>query len=135
MSRQVDRAMGKKILTIDDSKLASVLTKRLFEEAGYVVVQASSVAEGLRTLDAEHGIDLIVTDFNMPELTGLDFIKSVRKQNRDIPIYVLSANTEPENRIDSMNAGANGWISKPITPSALSEILNYKRKETHAPIL
>lgn len=59
----------------------------------------------------------------MPELKGIDLIKQVRSVDPRIPIYVLSSNTDEEEQGEALAAGANGWFSKPITASALSQIL------------
>ena len=118
--------MGKRVLTVDDSKTMRDMLRLALTEAGYEVVQADDGAHGVEVLQATPGIDVIVTDINMPRMDGYAFIDSVRKdpKNRATPILVLTTESEPEKKQRAREAGATGWIVKPFDPEKLVAAIN-----------
>ena len=93
--------------------------------AGFTVVQAVDGQHGLSVL-AQHPIDLIITDINMPKLDGYGVIRAVREDPtyNNTPILVLSTEAEQESKDIAKNAGATGWIVKPFDPAGLVNIVN-----------
>jgi two-component system chemotaxis response regulator CheY len=118
--------MGKRVLTVDDSKTMRDMLKLALTEAGYDVVQADDGAHGVEVLQSTPDIDVIVTDINMPRMDGYAFIDSVRKnpKNRTTPILVLTTESEPEKKRRAREAGATGWIVKPFDPVKLVAAIN-----------
>ena len=69
-------------------------------------------------------IEFIVTDWNMPVMSGLDLILAVRHNDPDIPILMVTTNAAKDDIIEAIKAGANNYIVKPFTPDTLEEKLN-----------
>jgi two-component system phosphate regulon response regulator OmpR len=101
----------------DDTRLRSLLARYLGEQ-GHLVSTASSAAEArarMRTLE----FDLLVLDIMMPGETGLDFARWLRAQHSALPILMLTARSEAEERIAGLEAGADDYLAKPFEPREL----------------
>ena len=115
---------GLTVLAVDDSSAIRNLLRAVLEAARHHAVLAGDVPAGLELL-ASIRPDVILSDFNMPELTGEDFVRHVRAdpENSDIPIFVISSERGLQTRARMAAAGANGWIAKPMSPSELLRVL------------
>jgi len=118
--------MGKLVLTVDDSKTMRDMLRLALTDAGHTVVQADDGQHGVEVLTANPGIDVIVTDINMPRMDGYTFIDHVRRdlQDRSTPILVLTTESEPAKKQRAREAGATGWIVKPFDPQKLVAAIN-----------
>ena len=116
--------MCRLVLTVDDSRAIREMLRLALTEAGFRVVQANDGAHGLDVLEVERP-DLIVTDINMPVMDGFGFIENVRRRaaHRATPILVLTTEVDAEKRLRARQAGATGWIVKPVTPDRLLDVL------------
>lgn len=114
----------KTILTVDDSRTIRDMLRLTLSGAGYRVVQAEDGVQGLEVLETE-GVDVIITDINMPRLDGFGFIERVRADDRrrGIPILVLTTESTQVMKERARAAGATGWISKPFDPDHLTTAL------------
>lgn len=114
----------KTILTVDDSRTIRDMLRLTLSGSGYRVVQAEDGVEGLEVLEAE-GVDVIITDINMPRLDGFGFIERVRADARwrGVPILVLTTESTQAMKDRARAAGATGWISKPFDPDHLAAAL------------
>jgi two-component system chemotaxis response regulator CheY len=76
---------------------------------------------GVEVLGQSEGVDVIITDINMPRMDGFGFIDHVRRdpRNRSTPILVLTTESEPAKKQRAKDAGATGWIVKPFDPVKL----------------
>ena len=114
----------KRIMTVDDSSAVRKVLNMALSGAGYEVVEAE---DGLDALDKlQHkGIDLLVTDLNMPNLDGVGLIKEVRSQpgNRFMRIIMLVRSADSEQKQAGKGAGASGWVSKPFRPEQLLSVV------------
>lgn len=112
--------MTKTILTVDDSRTMRDMLQLALVEAGYRVIQAVDGVDGLEVLSAE-GADVVITDINMPRLDGFGFIEGVRSdpKYRDVPILVLTTESDQAKKDRARSAGATGWIVKPFNPVKL----------------
>ena len=112
-----------KILIIHNSTTMRRIIINTLSRIGYKdVVQADHGKSGLAKLE-EGGVDLITTDWNMPEMDGLEFVKRVRAGDyRDVPILMVTTNAAPKEDIaEALQAGVNNYIVKPFTPATLKE--------------
>jgi two-component system chemotaxis response regulator CheY len=111
--------MAKKVLYIDDSVSMRQMTSLILGGAGYEVVQASNGAEGLEKLAPD--IDLVITDFNMPGMNGIEVIRSIREGEvaRSVPILMLTTESEAEKKQQGREAGATAWMTKPFDKEGL----------------
>lgn len=112
-------------LVIDDSRATRRVVGQYLRELGYEVVEAGDGQQGLDSLEEQGQPDVILVDWNMPVMNGLDFIKAVRasKANRDLPIIMVTTETEMERMSLAFMAGVNEYIMKPFTRSMIEEKL------------
>jgi len=113
--------MGKMILTVDDSRTMRDMLKLTLTDAGHTVVQAEDGVQGAEVLSQTPGIEVIITDINMPRMDGYGFIDHVRRDPKACatPILVLTTESEPAKKQRAKDAGATGWIVKPFDPAKL----------------
>jgi two-component system chemotaxis response regulator CheY len=88
------------------------------------VVEAANGAEGLEKCDG--GVDLIITDWNMPIMGGLDFVRALRSKTESAktPVLMVTTRGSQEDILKAAEAGVNGYILKPFTPNLLEEKIN-----------
>ena len=87
------------------------------------VVQGEHGKAGMELLEGG-GIDLVITDWNMPEMDGLEFVKKIRGgEYADIPILMVTTNAAKEDIVQALQAGVNNYVVKPFTPETLKEKL------------
>ena len=105
------------LLVEDDNETASYLMKGL-KESGHVVDRASDGKEGL-FMALESNFDALIVDRMLPELDGLTLITKIREKNSDIPIIILSALGEVDERVKGLKYGADDYLAKPFSFSEL----------------
>ena len=105
--------MSKRILIIEDEeKIARVLQLELQFE-GYEAVMVHSGTDGLLAF-REAAWDLVLLDWMLPEMSGLDVLKRIRKQNETTPVILLTAKGEITDKVTALDAGANDYVTKPF---------------------
>jgi len=117
--------MAKRILVVDDDEMVLMALDELLKPEGYDVQTVSSGAEALKRLD-EDGYDLLMLDLIMPEMNGFDLCKQIREKEKykEVPIVFLTAKSRDEDRVRGLEAGANLFLSKPISPDKLIKIVS-----------
>jgi len=112
--------MGKKILIVDDASSIRSLISMTLKSSGYDVVEAIDGKDGLSKVKAEK-VDMIISDLNMPNMNGIEFITEVKKDAalKFIPIVMLTTESEESKKQDGQKAGAMAWIIKPVKPEIL----------------
>ncbi|WP_341678933.1 chemotaxis response regulator CheY [Niveibacterium sp. SC-1] len=114
-----------KFLVVDDFSTMRRIVRNLLKELGYTNVdEAEDGAVGLQKLQGG-GFDFVVTDWNMPNMTGIELLQAIRAnaQLKDLPVLMITAEAKKENIILAAQAGASGYIVKPFTAATLSEKL------------
>ena len=109
-------------LVIDDSRAVRMHHRsRSSRELGMEVVEAGNGLEGLEQLQRIPDVDLVLVDWNMPEMNGLEFIRAVRGQRAydAVRILMVTTETESEQVIRALDAGANEYLMKPFTKDVL----------------
>jgi two-component system, OmpR family, alkaline phosphatase synthesis response regulator PhoP len=116
--------MGKHILIVDDDEMVRMALVELLKPEGYTLDVAGSGKEALIKID-ENKYDLMMFDIIMPEIDGLELCKKVRSrvEYKDIPIVFLTAKSREQDRVKGIEAGANLFLSKPISPEKLLSII------------
>ena len=114
-----------KALVIDDSKAMRSILSRMLQGLGFEVLEASNGREGLERLQANGKVDLALVDWNMPEMNGLEFIRKVRaEQSYDgVLLMMVTTETEMENVVRALAAGANEYVMKPFTQEIILDKL------------
>lgn len=112
--------MAKTILSVDDSASMRQMVKMTLTGAGYQVVEAADGRDGLSKAQAG-GIDMVLTDLNMPNMDGLTMIQEIRRlpQGRGLPIVFLTTESSDARRAEARAAGATAWLVKPFKPEQL----------------
>jgi two-component system chemotaxis response regulator CheY len=116
--------MAKHILIADDSESIREILAFSLERAGFNVLVAADGLDAVRFLDGRP-IDLLLTDYHMPNLNGLELIAKVRETEayRFIPILVLTTEKQTHLIREAQKAGATGWLFKPFSTEKLIETL------------
>lgn len=96
----------------DDNTLREALVAQL-SDAGFAVEQAADGKEGLY-FAMEYPVDLAVVDLGLPEMSGLDLIREVRKGGKSYPILILTARDRWQDKVDGLDAGADDYVVKPF---------------------
>jgi len=114
------KAMGTKILFVDDSKPMLALLSGVFKSDYYVDCNLSAL-DALVDLEVDNLPDLIVTDVNMPVMDGFEFVMRLKSNPyfEHIPIIVLSGNQDSSDRIKLLKMGADEFLAKPFNPEEL----------------
>ncbi|WP_027210676.1 response regulator [Burkholderia sp. WSM2232] len=125
--------MIRHILAIDDSASMRQILSATLTAAGYEVTLAADGAEGLENALAVR-FDLVLTDQHMPGKTGLDLIAELRGNPayRETPILVLTTESGEPFKAAAREAGATGWIEKPVDPDLLTELVAALAQPDHA---
>ncbi len=112
--------MAVKILIIEDEAAIRDMVAIALGRAGYQVHQAESAEDGFSMLN-EHVPDLILLDWMLPGMSGVDFAKRIKRDPlcRDIPIIMLTARTEEEDKVRGLEVGADDFVTKPFSPREL----------------
>ncbi|HXA56764.1 MAG TPA: sigma-54 dependent transcriptional regulator [Candidatus Acidoferrum sp.] len=108
----------------DEAKLRRLIELQLAEE-GFVASSAPDAETGLRMLGKQQ-FDLVVTDFKLPGMTGLEFLNAAKNINANLPVIVMTAYGTVESAVDAMKAGASDYVLKPFS---LAELILVIRKE------
>lgn len=106
------------ILCIDDEPAVGVVLENALHQLGHQTVLSSSVEEGLKNL-ARQPFDLVISDYRMPNATGLDLLERMREQGYDVPVIIMTGYSSIENAVLSMRHGAVDYLSKPLRQEAL----------------
>jgi CheY-like chemotaxis protein len=115
--------LNKSFLVVDDSAMMRQLILMTLKKMGCTsVVDASNGRVALEKLSANR-IDIVLTDIDMPEMNGLEFIERARTQYSGLPIVVVSAHGDEATRDKGLMLGANDYLTKPLSGSKLSEVL------------
>ena len=115
-----------KLLVVDDSSTMRRIIKNTLQRLGYNdVLEAENGVEGWDLMQANKDINVLVTDWNMPEMNGLELVKKVRAEERykDVPIIMVTTEGGKAEVITALKAGVNNYIVKPFTPQVLKEKL------------
>lgn len=114
--------MNTRVLIVDDSNSMRQMIRFTLSEEGAEVYEAENGRAGMDLLQ-EARPELIITDINMPEMDGIEFIRQVRADSsyKFVPIIVLTTESEEQKQEEGKRAGATAWLVKPFTPEVLLE--------------
>lgn len=116
------------ILIIEDETGISNFLKQGLEEENYTVSIANNGTKGLE-LALQTSVDLILLDWMLPQMTGLEVCKAIRTQNKKVPILFLTAKDTVQETIEGLKAGANDYIKKPFSFDELLERIKIHFRE------
>jgi DNA-binding NtrC family response regulator len=112
----------KRILLVDDEENTRIALSRLLTREGYIV---DTVANGFEALNhlREHDVNLIVTDINMPEMNGIEFLRELNRSFPGSNVIMITAYGGVESYIEAINLGAFEYINKPVKIEELKSVL------------
>jgi two-component system chemotaxis response regulator CheY len=113
------------VLVVDDFASMRRILKNIFRQLGFEsVIEADDGTTALEVLK-KNKIDLIVSDWNMPKMTGLELLKTVRASDeyKDIPFLMVTAEAQKQNVLDAVQAGVSNYVVKPFTAEQISDKL------------
>ena len=111
------------IISADDSSTMRRIIKNTLQKLGFeTILEAGNGVEALEVM-SKNKIDMIVTDWNMPEMDGLTFVKAVRAKDeyKDLPILMITTEAAKEDILTALRSGVNNYVVKPFTPETLQE--------------
>lgn len=114
-----------KILLVDDSKTIRMLIKRNLRQAGFEqaeILEAEDGAQGLAAARAENP-DLILSDWNMPEMSGMEFLQALRAEGNTTTFGFITSETTPTYKEQALAAGASFLLSKPFNADSFADAL------------
>lgn len=110
------------ILIVEDNKPVSLLLSRVVQEAGYGYVIAADGETALRLFN-QRDIHMAIIDVELPGVDGFQVTRDIRNRSASLPLVVISANTGEAWQQQAFDAGADEFLSKPLRPSILTELL------------
>jgi len=124
-SRRLDKNM--KILVVDDFSTMRRIVRNLLVELGFTntLIQEADDGENALVMLRSQPFDLVVTDWNMPNMTGIDLLRAIRAEAalKGLPVLMVTAENNRDQIIAAAQAGVNGYVVKPFTAVTLREKL------------
>jgi two-component system chemotaxis response regulator CheY len=114
-----------KAMVVDDSRAVRMILRRTLEKHGYQVLEAGHGKEALEVLEQHPDVGLMLVDWNMPEMNGLELIRAVRShpERSRIVLMMVTTETEIEQMVRALAAGANEYVMKPFTEEVITDKL------------
>jgi two-component system chemotaxis response regulator CheY len=115
-----------KFLVVDDFSTMRRIVRNLLKELGYSNTEEAEDGVVALNMLRNDKFDFVVSDWNMPNMTGIDLLKNIRADEtlKNLPVLMITAEARKENIIEAAQSGANGYIVKPFTAATLDEKLN-----------
>jgi len=112
-----------KVLVVDDFSTMRRILKNILKQIGYSDIEEAEDGNSALARLRQGGFGLVVSDWNMPNMTGLDLLKAIRADNalNNMPVLMVTAEAKKENVMDAIKAGVNNYVVKPFTADVLKE--------------
>jgi len=111
-------AAGRAVLVIDDEEVMRDVLQTLLQRSGYAVHTAAGGADGL-ALARSRPFDAVIVDVMMPDMEGFETLRMIREEST-VPVIMLTARAEEEDKIKGLNLGADDYVTKPFSPRELA---------------
>ncbi len=113
-----------RVLLVEDLPEIRSKVKESLEKSGFTVVEANDGQDGLAKSNQEQDLDIIITDYHMPQMTGLEMLREIRKIGRYDHVLVIMHTTETGQNLrdEGMELGVRAWVVKPSAPEILSRM-------------
>ena len=118
--------LNMRVLIVDDFATMRRIVRNVLKQIGFTnMAEADNGKSALKVLKKEN-IDLILCDWNMPEMPGIDLLKAIRSDDnlKNIPFVMVTAEAQKDNIIEAVKAGVSSYIVKPFTAETVTEKLN-----------
>jgi len=114
---------GRRVLLAEDNDVNALLTVSVLERDGHEVIRVLNGREAVEALDTQARFDIVLMDMHMPEMDGIEATQALRRNGHDVHVVALTANAYTEDRQRCLDAGMDDYLSKPVEPEALRNIL------------
>ncbi len=120
-----------KILLVDDQNDARAMMRNILSEMGVTqIFEASNGREALRFMDSAFDfVDLVICDWNMPSMSGVEFLRQLRTVDAGIPFLMITGRSDLDSVVEAKSAGVTGYIRKPFSPAEMEVKLRVIRKK------
>lgn len=115
-----------KALVVDDSRAIRGIIKKMLGEIGFETIEAGHGMEAIQRLRDGGPVDVMLVDWNMPEMNGFDFLCYVRGNPtyKETPLMMVTSETEMSQMVKALEAGANEYVMKPFTKDVIADKLS-----------
>ena len=132
--------MKERILIVDDDKYISLLLYNFLDDEGYICETAENGLDALERVRKGNPYNMVLLDFVMPQMNGLEFLAAVRETNPELPVMMISGYRTRENTLEALKLGAIGFIKKPFSLNVVLKNLRLvlhasRNKHEHGPII
>ncbi|MEM6458333.1 MAG: response regulator [Planctomycetota bacterium] len=110
-----------KVLLVDDSKTMRNIQRGILTQLGYEQIEEAVDGEDALVKVKAFGPELILLDWNMPNMDGITFIREYRGSGAKIPVIMVTTEAEKSRVVEAIKAGVNNYVVKPFTPNVLGE--------------
>jgi two-component system chemotaxis response regulator CheY len=115
----------RKVMVVDDSSVMRQIIKNNLKQLGFELANLLDAEDGEEALGkiGQGGVDLVISDWNMPKMTGIDFLKAVRADDalKELPFLMVTSEADKEKIMEAVQAGVNQYIVKPFNANQLEE--------------
>jgi two-component system chemotaxis response regulator CheY len=132
MSRCRQEVLGMRAMVVDDSKAMRTVLVRMLNTCGYEeIVEATNGVDAFRQIRQHGSPDVVLVDWNMPEMTGIEFVRRIRNSGLldDAAVVMVTSETAIEKVTEALESGADEYLMKPFTIDALLEKLELARAQ------
>jgi DNA-binding NtrC family response regulator len=112
-----------KLLVVDDERNIRVRLASFFESCGHTIQPAESGEQALELLASDGSVDLVLTDYRMAELNGLELLQQIKRQAPETPVILMTAYGTIENAVAAMKAGAYDYLVKPFSLEQIQHVV------------
>lgn len=115
-----------KVMVVDDMSTMRRIVKNILKQLGFVNVEEAENGQEALTKMRAGGFGFVISDWNMPVMSGIELLKAIRADEtlKSIPVLMVTAEAQKENIIEAVQAGVSNYIVKPFTAEVLQEKMN-----------
>jgi DNA-binding NtrC family response regulator len=122
---------ARSVLVVDDEKVVCNSCRKILTQEGYKVDVALSAQEALNKVK-ENGFDVVIADWKMPEIDGIEVAKRIKKENPNTVVIMITGYPSVESSIKALRSGISDYVPKPFTPEELSDAVVRALEKGHA---
>ena len=113
-----------KVLVVDDSPTMRRIVVQMLKRLGYKdIIEADHGKDALARLKAEGNFELLLTDWNMPNKSGIELVREIRETGSKVPVFMITTESEKSSVVEAIQAGINDYLVKPFSADILREKL------------